>query len=182
MKRKIKNSANVAPISVLMFTILSVMLTFCRPVFADEHRPEYWITSNFLGSWKEPSHLSIAFQRFGTLVCGLVHASAMGVNRLDSSLLLGRITENGIEVYYTSSYYRDDAELGKALLVPRGNVLFWKPLNELPSRSWFWGETTLKRTTKPYMMLTAAELRQCKNAFARREAGNLVGSDLYIEP
>jgi len=148
----------------------------------------YWYISKILGTMKRADHLAVGMQVKNQTVCGHIYSSAYGTNKLDRSLIIGKEThsfeddEESFYVYYTSSYFSDKNELGKARITVSDNDLTWESSSKKLSRSYFWGDALLTQTTKPYALVSKNTINQCKIAYEKLKKGTLEGTDLYLGP
>ncbi|HAF45131.1 MAG: hypothetical protein A2100_00130 [Sideroxydans sp. GWF2_59_14] len=140
---------------------------------------ERWFKENKQPRWPNPSHLYVSVAIEGDHVCGLLFSSAMGTNRLDRSLLVGRVASGRIEVQYASSYYSKQKQVATAHLERHGDQLHWKPIGSGLSTSGFWGDTLLSHTDKPYAPLTKWHYERCK---ALRDKTSIEAIDLHLDP
>lgn len=138
-----------------------------------------WLKEQKSQNWPSPSHFYVSLVTDGDHVCGLLFSSAMGANRLDRSLLVGRVISGRTEVQYASSYYSKQNQVATAILERRGDQLHWKPIESGLSSSWFWGDTPLFHTDKPYAPLTNWHFERCK---ALRGKASIDAIDLHLDP
>jgi hypothetical protein len=130
-------------------------------------------------NWPDPSHMYVGFIVDGNNVCGVLFSSALGVSRLDRSLLYGSIASGHMEVRYASSYYQDQNQVATAVLERNGEKLRWQPTTKGLSSSWFWGATVLSRVETPYVPLTREIQARCTSL---RDKKSIDALDLYLDP
>ncbi|WP_345991735.1 hypothetical protein [Sulfurimonas sp. HSL-1716] len=142
---------------------------------------EYWYKSEPKGTWTEPSYIAITLVHDREKVCGVLSSSLMGTNRIDRSLLVGRVLPgNKYKVMYASSYYAEQQEVAIATLELNGTKLRWSPGEKVLRMSWFWDETLLNRVKKPYDYGLSPELvARCQKL---NDMPVITAKNLYLDP
>jgi len=140
---------------------------------------DYWFTSITSNNIQNADHFAIGLKAIDDIICGNLYTSQYGTNRLDRSIVIGRLKSNRIHLFYSSSYFSEKNELGKAVITANGNKLHWLTDKNTPIQSYIWNKASLKSTETPYTYLSTSEINSCLAIKDKFKQGTLEGRDLY---
>lgn len=140
---------------------------------------DYWFVSIKSADSRRKDHFAIGLKVFNDIVCGSLHTSQNGSNRLDRSIIIGKFENDTIHLLYASSYFSENNEPGKATILSDGNKLHWVIDKNTPVKSYIWHKAILERTSSPYTYLSNSEIDSCLAIKDKFTQGTILGRDLY---